>query len=144
MRACLPLLVLALALVACADETSIPEAGTPGGPRPSAGAAPPAGPVTRYDGRYAGELKLNPDRTRACPGSVAGDREISVRQGRAALVINPQTRQTLTGAVGADGSVRMTDSLDRTIATSGIFTAEGFLGEFRYGLCSYSVQMRKA
>jgi hypothetical protein len=143
MRACLPL--LALALAACADETSIPEAGSQASTRLAASASThPAAPVTEFDGRYPGEVTLNPDRTRACPSSIAGPREITVRQGRARLMINPQTRQTLTGVVGADGSVRMADSLDRTIATSGIFTAGGFLGEFRSGLCSYAVQMRKS
>lgn len=141
MRACLPLLVLALA--ACTNETSIPEAATQ--IRASSGAsAAPAAPVTSFDGRYTGEVTLNPDRTRACPQSATGQREINVRQGRATMLINPQTRQTLTGVTGADGSVRMADSLDRTIATSGIFTTEGFLGEFRSGVCSYAVHMRKA
>jgi hypothetical protein len=37
----------------------------------------------------------------------------------------------------------MADSLDRNIATSGIFTAENFRGEHRNGLCAYSVQMTK-
>jgi hypothetical protein len=58
-------------------------------------------------------------------------------------MFNPQVQQVLTGTVGADGSVRMADSLDRNIATSGIFTAENFRGEHRNGLCAYSVQMTK-
>ena len=52
-------------------------------------------------------------------------------------------QQALTGTVGPDGSVRMADSLDRTIATSGTFEGDGFIGEHRNGLCSYSVRMTK-
>jgi hypothetical protein len=59
-------------------------------------------------------------------------------------MINPQVQQALTGTVGADGSVRMADSLDRTIATSGVFDGNGgFQGEHRNGLCGYSVRMTK-
>ncbi|GGC56900.1 hypothetical protein GCM10011504_39060 [Siccirubricoccus deserti] len=135
-----PLLLLALG--ACANETSIPQATDAPTPR-NASAPPPAGPVTEYDGRYAGTVSLNPDRTRTCPAGPAGQRELVVRQGRASLLLNPQTRQTLTGTVGAEGSVRMADSLDRNIATSGVFSPQGFLGEHRYGLCTYAVQMPK-
>ncbi|MFC7543574.1 hypothetical protein ACFQU2_34730 [Siccirubricoccus deserti] len=60
-------------------------------------------------------MSLNPDRTRTCPAGPAGQRELVVRQGRASLLLNPQTRQTLTGTVGAEGSVRMAD---RSTATS--------------------------
>jgi hypothetical protein len=37
----------------------------------------------------------------------------------------------------------MADSLDRTIATTGIFANERFQGEHRNGLCSYTVLMNK-
>ncbi|MCO6419824.1 hypothetical protein JYK14_27205 [Siccirubricoccus sp. KC 17139] len=145
MRAALPL--LALALAACANETSIPEASSfQGGapPRTAEAPTPAAGPVTRYDGLYNGEVTLVLDRMRNCPQAMAGPRQIQVRQGRASLVINPQTGMTLTGMVGAEGSVRMAERLDRTIATSGVFSEDGFIGEYAYGLCRYSVQMRKA
>ena len=132
---------MAVLLAACAGEP-LP---TPPPPRPASGtaAAAPAGPVTRFDGRYAGPLALLPDRTRVCPAAPAGERELTVRNGRASLMFNPQVQQVLTGTVGADGSVRMADSLDRNIATSGLFTAENFRGEHRNGLCAYSVQMTK-
>ncbi|CAA9262901.1 MAG: hypothetical protein AVDCRST_MAG08-2732, partial [uncultured Acetobacteraceae bacterium] len=106
-------------------------------------AAAPAGPVTRFDGRYAGAFTLLPDRTRRCPEAPNVERELTVRNGRASLVFNPQVQQVLTGTVGADGSARMADSLDRAIATSGLFTEGGFRGEHRNGLCTYSVQMTK-
>ncbi|WP_149536212.1 hypothetical protein [Siccirubricoccus phaeus] len=141
MRAALPF--LALALAACANETSIPEASSLGSQGAARAATPVAGPVTRYDGQYVGEVTLTIDRTRTCPQGMAGPREIQVQQGRASLVINPQTGMTLIGTVGADGSVRMAETLDRTIATSGAFNPEGFIGEYRYGLCNYSVQMKK-
>ncbi|MBK1658166.1 hypothetical protein, partial [Paracraurococcus ruber] len=85
----------------------------------------------------------NPDRTRACPPAPAEEREITVRQGRAVLLIDPPTRHVLTGTVGPAGDVRMADNLDRTIATTGIFANSRFLGEHRNGLCSYAVQMAK-
>jgi hypothetical protein len=140
----LSILPALLAAAACAGEAPPPA------PRsaPSAAAAPrPAaeasGPVTRFDGRYAGTFALLPDRTRRCPEAPAAERELTVRNGRASLMFNPQVQQTLTGTVGADGSVRMADSLDRTIATSGVLSETGFRGEHRNGLCSYSVQMTK-
>ena len=37
----------------------------------------------------------------------------------------------------------LADSIDRNIATSGLFTATGFRGEHRSGLCTYAVQMTK-
>ena len=132
----------ALLAAACANEP--PPAAAPR--TTSAAAAPasaPAAPVTRFDGRYAGVLALQPDRTRRCPEAPNVERELTVRNGRASLVLNPQVRQILTGTVGADGSVRMADSLDRTIATSGTFDGGAFLGEHRNGLCSYSVRMTK-
>lgn len=137
-------LLAAGSLVACVNETSIPQATDAPRPHP-AGQAPAAqaAPVTAFDGRYAGSLTLNPDRSRACPPAPAGEREMTVRQGRATLLMNPQTRQVLTGTVGADGDVRMADSLDRTIATSGLFTEGRFMGEHRYGLCSYAVTMTR-
>jgi hypothetical protein len=110
---------------------------------PRATAAAPAAPVTRFDGRYAGPLALLPDRTRRCPEAPLIEREIVVRNGRASLMFNPQVQQVLTGTVGEDGSARMADSLDRTIATSGVFDENGFQGEHRSGLCSYSVRMTK-
>ena len=129
-----------LLLAACAAEPP-PRAAAP---RTPSTAAAPAAPVTRFDGRYAGPLALQPDRTRRCPEAPNVERELTVRNGRASLVLNPQVRQILTGTVGADGSVRVADSLDRTIATSGVFDGNGgFLGEHRNGLCSYSVRMTK-
>lgn len=128
-------------LAACANEA--PPAPTSARPSPAAAPAAPALPNTRFDGRYAGTFALLPDRTRRCPEAPAGEREVTVRNGRASLLFNPQVQQVLTGAVGAEGSVRMADSLDRTIATSGLFTESGFRGEHRNGLCAYSVQMTK-
>ena len=111
---------------------------------PAAAAAAPAGPVTRFDGRYVGVLALLPDRTRRCPEAPNIERELTVRNGRASLMLNPQVQQALTGAVDETGSVRMADSLDRTIATSGVFDGSGgFQGEHRNGLCGYSVRMNK-
>jgi hypothetical protein len=133
---------------ACADERAPPATAQQARAAPAAApAAEPAAPssvsVTRFDGRYAGPLALLPDRTRACPEAPAIEREITVRNGRASLMFNPQVQQVLTGTVGADGSVRMADSLDRGIATSGLFTEGGFRGEHRNGRCAYSVQMTK-
>jgi hypothetical protein len=130
-------------LAACANEAPPPTAAAPARASPAAAAAP-AAPVTRFDGRYAGVLALQPDRTRRCPEAPNIERELTVRNGRANLMINPQVQQALTGTVGADGSVRMADSLDRTIATSGVFDGNGgFQGEHRNGLCGYSVRMTK-
>ena len=137
----LSILSALLAAAACAGEA--PPARTPASaaaPRPAPEAS---GPVTRFDGRYAGTVALLPDRTRRCPEPPAIERELTVQNGRASLMFNPQVRQVLTGTVGADGSARMADSLDRTIATSGVFDDTGFRGEHRNGLCSYSVQMTK-
>ena len=78
------------------------------------------------------------------PPAPQADRSITVRQGRATFLIEPAVRHVLTGAVGASGDVRMADSLDRTIATTGIFANDRFQGEHRNGLCSYTVLMNKA
>ena len=143
MRHAGPFLLAALAVLAACAEAS-PPASTGATTAPTATGTPArTGPVTRFDGRYAGTLALNPDRTRACPPAPQGEREITVRNGRATFVVNPQIRQTQTGTVGAEGSVRMMDSLDRNIATTGMFTEDWFRGEYRNGLCSYAVQMPK-
>ena len=134
-------LLLAAALLAACSNGPPPSSAAQ--PRAPAAAAAPAGPVTGFDGYYAGPLALLPDRTRRCPEAPAIERTITVRNGRAALALNPQVQQQLTGTVGADGSARMADSLDRTIATSGVFSEIGFRGEHRNGLCAYSVQMTK-
>ncbi len=139
MKARILALLAASSLAACTNEAAMPRAA-------EASAAPPAGaaaPVTAFDGRYAGSFALNPDRTRACPPAPAGEREITVRQGRASLLLNPQTQQVLNGTVGASGDVRMSDTLDRTIATSGLFADGRFMGEHRNGRCSYAVTMTK-
>lgn len=140
----LPLTVL-LALAACAEAPPAPPPATTAAATPAASPAPraPAGPVTEFDGHYAGKLELNPDRTRACPPAPAEEREITVQNGRATFFLNPRVQQTQTGTVGRDGSVRMTGMIDRTIATSGVFTEFGFIGEYRNGLCSYAVRMTK-
>lgn len=131
-------------LAACVNETVIPAATEAQSGRPAtAAAAAPAAPVTEFDGSYAGTFTLNPDRTRACPAAPAGERVITVRQGRASLLFNPETRQVLTGTVGASGDVRMADTLDRAIATTGIFAKDRFLGEHRNGVCTYATTMRK-
>ncbi len=91
-----------------------------------------------------GPLALLLHGTRRCPEAPNVEREMTVRNGRASLVLNPRVQQVLTGTVGADGSVRVADSLDRTIATSGAFDGSGsFQGEHRSGLCAYSVRMTK-
>ena len=137
-------LLAAAGLAACTNETAIPQAG---GAQPgrAAQAAPatPAAPVTAFDGRYAGSFTLNPDRTRACPPAPVGEREITVRNGRASLLLEPRTQQVLGGTVGASGDVRMADTLDRTIATAGLFAEGRFMGEHRNGRCSYAVSMVK-
>ena len=133
-------------LAACANETAIPEAtDTAAAARTTATAAAskPGVPVTAFDGSYVGRITLNPDRTRACPSTPQEDRTITVRQGRATFLIDPEVRHVLTGAVGASGDVRMSDSLDRAIATTGIFADDRFQGEHRNGLCSYTVLMNK-
>jgi hypothetical protein len=130
-------------LAACANETAIPEATDAAAGRAAATASKPAAPVTAFDGTYSGRLTLNPDRTRACPPAPQEDRSITVRQGRATFLIEPAVRYVLTGAVGASGDVRMADSLDRTIATTGVFANDRFQGEHRNGLCRYTVLMNK-
>jgi hypothetical protein len=133
-------------LAACVNETVIPQATDAPGARPAQAAparAPATATVTAFDGRYAGAFTLNPDRTRACPPAPAGEREIMVRQGRASLLFNPETRQVLSGTVGNAGDVRMADSLDRAIATTGVFANDRFLGEHRNGVCSYAVTMAR-
>jgi len=133
----------ALLAAACAGGESPPP--TPRAAAPAAASRPAqaSGPVTKFDGRYVGTLALQPDRTRRCPEPPNIERELFVQNGRARFNFNPQVQQVLTGTVGQDGSVRMADSLDRTIATSGVLNEQGFRGEHRNGLCSYSVQMTK-
>jgi hypothetical protein len=132
-------------LAACVNETVIPEATTTSNRAAAAAAASsqPSALVTAFDGRYVGKFTLNPDRTRACPPAPNEERGITVRQGRATLLIDPPTRHVLTGTVGPAGDVRMADSLDRTIATTGVFDNGRFQGEHRNGLCSYAVSMTK-
>lgn len=130
-------------LAACVNETAIPQATDAPATRPGVAAAPASAPVTAFDGRWSGSFTLNPDRSRACPPPPAGERSITVRQGRASLLFSPEARQVLTGTVGAAGDVRMADSLDRTIATTGVFSGTRFIGEHRNGVCSYAVTMTK-
>jgi hypothetical protein len=139
------LLAAALAALAACAEAPPPAATGTAAAAPAASTPPvrTGGPGTRYDGRYAGTLVLNPDRTRACPPAPEGEREITVRNGRATILLNPRIGQTQTGTVGPEGSVRMMDSLDRNIATTGLFAEDRFHGEYRNGPCSYAVQMMK-
>jgi hypothetical protein len=144
MRPFLPVIGLLL-LAACTNETALPEAGSVQARNANAPArpVPPPPKVTGFDGRWVGTITLQPDRTRECPRAPSGEREINVTQGRAVFALNPQIRQSQSGFVGADGSIRMVDSLDRTIATTGLFTDGLFQGEYRNGLCAYSVRMVK-
>lgn len=144
-RRCIPILAALLAASACAGEQAPPPARGATAPAEAAASRPAqaSGPVTKFDGRYVGTLALQPDRTRRCPEPPNIERELLVSNGRARFHFNPQVQQVLTGTVGQDGSVRMADSLDRTIATSGVLNEQGFRGEHRNGLCSYSVQMTK-
>jgi hypothetical protein len=135
--------LLALLAAACADPP--PPAATPpaAAPRPAPVPPRPAGPVTAFDGTYSGVITLNPDRTRRCAEAPAEPLQIVVRQGRGSFLVNPTTRQVLSGTVGEDGSIRMVDIVDRSIATSGVFTPRGFVGEHRNGLCVYAVNLRR-
>ncbi|MBL6458478.1 hypothetical protein JMJ55_24375 [Belnapia sp. T6] len=143
MRHILPALLLPLALAACLNETAIPDATSSGGRTGAVSRPPPPPRVTTYDGQWVGTITLNPDRTRECPRPPSAERTITVEGGRATLALNPQVRQTQTGHVNADGSVRMVDSLDRSIATTGLFAEGTFQGEYRNGLCTYAVRMTK-
>jgi hypothetical protein len=146
-RSLLAALLAPCLLAACVNETAIPEATDTSAARRSstasaAGPAAPAPPpVTAFDGRYAGKVTLNPDRSRACPPAPAEDLVITVRQGRASLLIDPANKHVLVGAVGAAGDVRMSDALDRSIATSGLFDKGHFIGEHHVGRCTYAVSM---
>ncbi len=133
-----------LALAGCAGDTgTVVRQGSAARPSPAAEARPAAAPVTTFDGRYTGLLTLNPDRTRECPAAPAEEREITVRQGRATFTVNPAVAFTQTGTVGAEGAVRMSGTLDRAIATTGLFTDGLFLGEYRNGRCSYAIRMTR-
>ncbi len=138
-----PLAAGLLALGACADEPPAPPIS---GGRISGTSATTAragtGPVTTFDGTYQGTATLNPDRSRRCPDPPPS-LEATVRQGRASLVINPVTRQTLSGTVGADGDVRMVDVVDRNVMTTGIFNAISFTGRHQAGVCTYAISLRK-
>jgi len=134
-----PLLAATLLAACAAEPPPPPPPAAPGAAVPVRRAAPP----TRFDGRYTGVFVLNPDRSRSCPKLDAQERAMSVQAGRGGLELNPATRQVLTGFVTEDGSLRLVDSIDRTIATEGIFTDNTFLGEHRNGLCSYAVRLRK-
>ncbi|RAI58853.1 hypothetical protein [Roseicella frigidaeris] len=140
-RTLFPALLAPCLLAACVDETVIPAADAPRPDHPAQASAPP--PVTEFDGTYVGKFTLNPDRTRACPQAPGADRTLTVTKGRATLLMNPRTRYVLTGTVGQAGDLRVSDILDRTIATSGTFSDGRFLGEHRNGLCSYAVIMSK-
>ncbi|NOG71852.1 hypothetical protein [Roseicella sp. DB1501] len=142
-RILIPALLAPCLLAACANETVIPAATDADRPDRPAQASAPRPPVTEFDGTYAGKFTLNPDRTRACPQAPMADRTLTVKQGRATLLMNPRTQHVLTGTVGEAGDLRVSDNLDRTIATSGTFTDGRFLGEHRNGLCSYAVIMTK-
>lgn len=132
-------LCLALLLMACAEPG--PPAGPARTPLPVANRLTP--PPTTFDGRYGGTLTLNPDRSRTCPKLDAQERLLTVQGGRGNLEIQPATRQVLTGTVDQDGSLRLVDRIDRTIATEGVFTDGTFLGAHRNGLCSYAMRLRK-
>jgi hypothetical protein len=144
-----PAALLLLALAGCADEAPLPPpvsggrvtSSAPAGGAPSATTASAAA-VTTFDGRYTGSVTLNPDRTRLCPDG-APQVEMTVRNGRATFVVNPANRQTLTGTVAPDGTIRLSDAfLDRTISTTGVFSERGFTGQHRSGLCTYAVSLK--
>lgn len=133
-----------LPLAGCVNETAIPEATSHQQSRgPSHVADPPPARVVAFDGLWVGTITLNPDRTRECPRAPSPEREITVTRGRATFVLNPRTRQTQSGIVAEEGGIRMVDSLDRSIATAGVFADGVFIGEYRNGLCSYAVRMTK-
>ena len=108
-------------LAACANETTIPEATDSAATRTTtAAASQPAAPVTAFDGTLCRPHDAEPRPHPGLPARPAQEeRSITVRQGRASFLIEPAVRHVLTGAVGASGDVRMADSLDRTIATTG-------------------------
>lgn len=141
-RGLLPLLLAALG--ACAAEeplAPLPSGGRLATAEPARGAG--TGPVTSFDGRYTGTVSLNPDRSRVCRPAPTGEVELVVTQGRARFLFDPALRQTLSGTVGRDGSIRMSDIVDSSIATSGVFTENAFIGEHRNGRCSYAVTLRR-
>ncbi len=136
-----PLLLLAplLVVAACAEEARP----TRGGTAPSSTAAP-AGPVTRYDGRWGGTFTLVPLASQPCPPAPAGNLAMTINLGRGTVVLNPQTRQSLAGSVAADGSARFSDPIERVAALTGSFTDDRhFIGEYRSGRCTYSARFSR-
>jgi hypothetical protein len=105
--------------------------------------AGPAGPVSRFDGTYAGRSTLEPDRTRACRQAPRSEVVMQVRDGRGSVVIDPELRQTLTGSVSADGTARLIDRIDRTVVTTGQIANGAFSGYHQNGPCRYSLRLDK-
>jgi hypothetical protein len=138
-------LVVLLAAACAADPPPPPPRVTTARAAPAAasGEPLPSRPINAFDGRYAGTMTLNPDRTRRCRVPEGSAFEMVVRGGRGSFLVNPTTRQVLSGTVEREGSLRLVDAVDRTIATSGVFTADGFIGDHRDGLCTYAVNLRR-
>ena len=143
MRSILTLPALALGLAAC-DSAPEPSAARPATQAATTIApAEPQGPVTRFDGRYVGKLTLSPDRTLTCPKNEGNNRVLTVRQGRASLLVVPESRLTLHGNVRPDGSLAVHDMVDRSITVTGSFDERRFDGLYRNGVCRYSVQLTR-
>lgn len=107
---------LALPLLAGCDNAS---GSSTGSGATAAAAAGPAG--TRFDGRYVGQATLTSSGRAAC-GAPVQARSMVVQNGVARMVVGISS-QTVTGPVGADGSVAIAgETVIRGRIENGVFT----------------------
>jgi hypothetical protein len=132
-RALLAALVL---LPGCAPPPPAP----PAPPPPQASAPPPPPPVTRYDGRYAGPIRLA--RGARCADGQGGQRVMTVDNGRVSLAM-AQGSTPLRGTVQADGALRAVDPIDRGSVIAGQIVNNRFVGTWQNGRCGYEMTLRR-
>ncbi len=135
-------LALPLALLAgCGGPGAEPP--TPAGHAATSSApARPSGPITRYDGTYAGTLTPTSG-AYSCPNAVRGTRSMTVHYGRALVDMNPGRGSPMQGMVQENGALRATDQIDRTIAVNGQIVNEQFVGAWTQGRCAYNLNFRR-
>jgi hypothetical protein len=145
MAAGLSALLLAGVLAGCDDppppRTGAAEAAQAGAAAPPA--STPSGPVTRFDGRYTGPVAADPGLPTFCPVPSPSPVTLVITQGRGQIVINPTLRLTLYGVFGRDGSARLSDRIDRSIAATGQIENNVFVGFFRTGRCTHGLRLTK-
>jgi hypothetical protein len=130
-------------LAACADDPAPRQAPSASASAPQASApAQRMGPVTQFDGRYAGPITPVTGAF-TCTDRLSGERTMTVTQGRVSMDMAPRRGSPLRGSVQEDGTLRAADMIDRSNAVEGQIVDQEFVGTWHNGRCNYQVTMHK-